>query len=39
LEAIGNIIVHFMNEGKLPWDLKRPNELKIDMKDPKAYQN
>lgn len=39
LEALGIVLIYFMRKGNLPWDVERPKEVKVDAKDPNAYQN
>jgi len=39
LESLGNILVFFMKQGILPWDLKRKQFTQVDHKDVKAMQN
>ena len=39
LEALGIVLIYFLRKGKLPWDMPKPAESKIDNKDPNAYQN
>ena len=38
LEALGMVLIHFLRKGKLPWDMPRPTEYKIDVKEAQAYQ-
>ena len=38
LESLGIILIYFLRKGRLPWDLPRPTEFKVDAKDPNAYQ-
>lgn len=37
LEALGMVLIHFLRKGRLPWDLPKPNEFKIDHKEAQAY--
>ena len=39
MEALGNLMIYFINGGTLPWMLKPPDEVLIDPKDPGAYEN
>lgn len=39
LEALGIVLIYFIRKGRLPWDITRPTEFKVDAKDPNAYQN
>ena len=36
LEALGNIVIYFLNNGRLPWDIPKPKQIVVDIKDPKA---
>ena len=37
LEALGIILINFLLEGQLPWDIPKPKETKIEAKDANAY--
>jgi hypothetical protein len=37
LEALCNIIIYFFNQGKIAWEVEKPEFENIDMKDPLAY--
>ena len=39
LEALGIVLIYFLRKGRLPWDVPKPTEFKVDAKDPNAYQN
>lgn len=39
LESLGFVLLYFLRKGNLPWDVPRPSEIKIDAKDPNAFQN
>jgi len=30
-------MIYFLNQGKIAWDIKKPDFEDIDMKDPMAY--
>jgi len=32
-------LIYFLRKGRLPWDIVKPTEFKVDAKDPNAYQN
>ena len=38
LESIGIILIYFMRNGLLPWDIMQPDDCNVDAKDPNAYQ-
>ena len=37
LEALGIILINFLKNGNLPWDIPKPKETKMDAKDANAY--
>mgnify|MGYP003695121941 CR=1 FL=1 len=34
MEALGHVMIYFINGGDLPWLLKPPEDMKVDHKDP-----
>jgi hypothetical protein len=38
LLALGNILIYFMKDGKLPWDCDPLPDFVVDDKDPLIYQ-
>ena len=32
-------MIYFLQRGRLPWDVTKPDEAKVDAKDPNAYEN
>lgn len=38
LEALGIVLIYFLRKGRLPWDVPKPTDFKVDMKAHDALQ-